>query len=161
MCEFCEQKFNEYNLAFEVKELSERKESNGYTRTFTKRNWWEMLGMASHKYGRTPENKLKNLDYRITSWEVRHFYQRCNKKLEQILFSALNSLKNRKLITYEIQTVIVTKDKEVYEKMQSIQEVANQLGEDKYANRLSDQINDAQELTDKYKDMYDAYVRPY
>lgn len=47
---------------------------------------------------------------------------------------------------------------EVYEKMQSIQEVANQLGEDKYANRLSDQINDAKELTDKYKDMYDAYV---
>lgn len=47
---------------------------------------------------------------------------------------------------------------EVYEKMQSIQEVANQLGEDKYANRLSDQISDAQELTDKYKDMYDAYV---
>lgn len=47
---------------------------------------------------------------------------------------------------------------EVYEKMQSIQEVANQLGEDKYANRLSDQINDAQELTNKYKDMYDAYV---
>lgn len=47
---------------------------------------------------------------------------------------------------------------EVYEKMKSIQEVANQLGEDKYANRLSDQINDAQELTDKYKDMYDAYV---
>lgn len=47
---------------------------------------------------------------------------------------------------------------EVYESMKSIQEVANQLGEDKYANRLSDQINDAQELTDKYKDMYDAYV---
>ncbi len=47
---------------------------------------------------------------------------------------------------------------EVYEKMKSIQEVANQLGEDKYANRLSDQINDVQELTDKYKDMYDAYV---
>lgn len=47
---------------------------------------------------------------------------------------------------------------EVYESMKSIQEVANQLGEDKYANRLSDQINDAQELTDKYKDMYDTYV---
>lgn len=27
MCEFCEEKFNEHNLAFEVKELSERKES--------------------------------------------------------------------------------------------------------------------------------------
>ena len=27
MCEFCEMKFNERNLVFEVKELSERKES--------------------------------------------------------------------------------------------------------------------------------------
>lgn len=100
-----------YVQCIEVILLQYLSKQEGYTRTFTKRNWWEMLGMASHKYGRTPENKLKNLDYRITSWEVRHFYQRCNKKLEQILFSALNSLKNRKLITYEIQTVIVTKDK--------------------------------------------------
>ena len=100
-----------YVQCIEVILLQYLSKQEGYTRTFTKRNWWEMLGMASHKYGRTPENKLKNLDYRITSWEVRHFYQRCNKKLAQILFSALNSLKNRKLITYEIQTVIVTKDK--------------------------------------------------
>lgn len=27
MCEFCKQNFNEHDLAFEVKELSERKES--------------------------------------------------------------------------------------------------------------------------------------
>lgn len=47
---------------------------------------------------------------------------------------------------------------EVYEKMKDIQEMSNQLGEEKYANRLSDQINDAQELTDKYTDMYNAYV---
>lgn len=100
-----------YVQCIEVILLQYLSKQEGYTRTFTKRNWWEMLGMASNKYGRTPENKLKNLDYRITSWEVRHFYQRCNKKLEQILFSALKSLKNRKLITYEIQTVIVTKDK--------------------------------------------------
>lgn len=85
-----------YVQCIEVILLQYLSKQEGYTRTFTKRNWWEMLGMASHKYGRTPENKLKNLDYRITSWEVRHFYQRCNKKLEQILFSALNSLKNRK-----------------------------------------------------------------
>lgn len=74
-----------YVQCIEVILLQYLSKQEGYTRTFTKRNWWEMLGMASHKYGRTPENKLKNLDYRITSWEVRHFYQRCNKKLEQIV----------------------------------------------------------------------------
>ena len=100
-----------YVQCIEVILLQYLSKQEGYTRTFTKRNWWEMLGIVNHKYGRTSENQLKNLDYTVTSWEVRHFYQRCNKKLEQILFSALNSLKNRKLITYEIQTVIVATDK--------------------------------------------------
>lgn len=100
-----------YVQCIEVLLLQYLSEQEGYTRTFTKRNWWEMLGIVNHKYGRTSEKYLKNLDYTVTSWEVKHFYQRCNKKLEQILFSALNSLKNRKLITYEIQTIIVATDK--------------------------------------------------
>lgn len=99
-----------YVKCIEVILLQYLSKQEGYARTLTKRNWWEMLGVVNHKYGRTPENDLKDLDYTITSWEVRHFYQRCNKKLEQILFSALNSLKNRKLITYEIQTIIVATD---------------------------------------------------
>lgn len=99
-----------YVQCIEVILLQYLLKQNGYTRTLTKRNWWEMLGIVNHKYGRTTETQLKDLDYSVTSWEVRHFYQRCNKKLEQILFSALNSLKNRKLITYEIQTVIVQYD---------------------------------------------------
>lgn len=100
-----------YVQCIEVILLQYLLKQNGYTRTLTKRNWWEMLGIVNHKYGRTTETQLKDLDYSVTSWEVRHFYQRCNKKLEQILFSALNSLKNRRLITYEIQTVIVQYDK--------------------------------------------------
>lgn len=100
-----------YVQCIEVILLQYLSKQEGYTRTFTKRNWWEMLGIVNHKYGRTSEKQLKDLDYTVTAWEVRHFYQRCNKKLEQILFSALNSLKNRKLITYEIQTVIVQTDK--------------------------------------------------
>lgn len=89
----------------------------GYTRTFTKRNWWELLGMVNRKYNKISKKQLENIDYTITSYQINHFYQRCNKKLEQILFSALNNLKNRKLIIWEMQTVVVTineNGKEVY-----------------------------------------------
>lgn len=90
---------------------------NGYTRTFTKRNWWELLGVINNKYGKVSQNELKNLDYTVTDFEIKYFYQRCNKKLEQVLFSALNSLKSRRLIEYEMQTVIIKHDergKEIY-----------------------------------------------
>ena len=99
-----------YVQCIEVILLQYLAKQEGYTRTFTKRMWWEMLGITNHKYGRLPESQLEKLDYTVTSFEIKHFYQRCNKKLEQILFSALNSLKNRKLIMYEIQTVIVEHD---------------------------------------------------
>lgn len=103
-----------YVQCIEVILLQYLSKQEGYTRTFTKRMWWEMLGITNHKYGRVSENQLKNLDYTVTQFEIKHFYQRCNKKLEQILFSALNSLKNRKLIIYEIQTVIVENEKDRY-----------------------------------------------
>lgn len=99
-----------YVQCIEVILLQYLSKQKGFTRTFTKRTWWEMLGITNHKYGRVSETQLRNLDYTVTPFEIRHFYQRCNKKLEQILFSALNSLKNRKLITYEIQMVIVEHD---------------------------------------------------
>lgn len=89
----------------------------GYTRTFTKRNWWGLLGMVNKKYNRIAPKQLEKIDYTITPFEINNFYQRCNKKLEQILFSALNNLKNRKLILWELQTVIVVineNGKEVY-----------------------------------------------
>lgn len=82
----------------------------GYTKTFTKRNWWELLGMVNGKYNRVSKKYLEDIDHTITKFEINHFYQRCNKKLEQILFSALNNLKNRKLLIWEMQTVIVTKE---------------------------------------------------
>lgn len=78
------------------------------TKTFTKRDWWELLGMANRKYNKIAKTELKKIDSIVTTFEINHFYLRCNKKLEQILFSALRNLKNRKLILEpEIQTVIV------------------------------------------------------
>lgn len=101
-----------YTQAIEVILLQYLSHQDGYTRTLTKKKWWELLGITNHKYGRMTEKELLQLDKILTSFEIRHFYQRCNKKLEQILFSALNNLKNRKLINYQIQTVIVTTDEE-------------------------------------------------
>jgi hypothetical protein len=83
---------------------------NGYTRTLTKQNWWKLLGMVNQKYNKISRQRLCQLDYTVTKFQIDHFYQRCNKKLEQILFSALNNLKNRKLILWEMQTVIVSYD---------------------------------------------------
>lgn len=83
------------------------KQKNGI-KTFTKRDWWELLGMTNRKYNKIAKTELKKIDSIVTSFEINHFYLRCNKKLEQILFSALRNLKNRKLILEpEIQTVIV------------------------------------------------------
>lgn len=47
---------------------------------------------------------------------------------------------------------------DVYEKLLSIQTVANELGETDYENNISSQVSKAQELVDKYDDMYNAYV---
>ena len=86
-----------------------------YTATLTKRNWWQILGMINNKYNQIERDKEKREELQknnpiLTSYEIKHFYQRSNKKLQQILFSALNSLSSRKLIEYEIETVIGKED---------------------------------------------------
>ena len=81
-----------------------------FTRSFTKRKWWALLGITNEKYGNIPENELKKLDYSVTSYEIRNFYQRCNKKFDSILLSALKNLRNRRLLEYEVQTVIVVRN---------------------------------------------------
>lgn len=96
-----------YVQCIEVILLQFLSQQKGYKCTLSKRDWWKMLGIVNYKYGNTPESDLKTLSPEVTSWEVKHFYQRCNKKLEKILFSALNNLRNRKLITYEVQTIII------------------------------------------------------
>lgn len=82
----------------------------GYSKTFTKRNWLELLGMINNKYGREPKTKLKQLDYSINDQEITLFYIRSNKKLERVLHDALRNLQKEKLIIVEYETVIVSTD---------------------------------------------------
>lgn len=101
---------SKYVKCIELILLNYLSKQNGYTSTLGKKDWWRLLGMVNQKYDQIPAEELKDVDPVITSYEIKHFYQRSNKKLEEILFSALNSLRSRRLIEYEIQTIIVYND---------------------------------------------------
>lgn len=99
-----------YVKYIEVILLQYLSKQNGFTSTLNKVDWWKLLGFINDKYKNIPDKDLELLDPTVTPFEIKMFYQRCNTKLERILFSALNNLKNRKLIMYELQTVITYKN---------------------------------------------------
>ena len=68
--------------------------------------------MINKKYGKVTNSQLQKIDTCLTDFEINHFYQRCNRKLDTILITALKSLKRRRLIEWEYQTVIVWGDQE-------------------------------------------------
>lgn len=83
---------------------------DGYTCTLRKIQLLELLGMVNKQYQKLETEELQKIDSRMTSFEVNHFYQRCNQKLDRILFTALNNLKSRCLLSYREEIMIVTKD---------------------------------------------------
>lgn len=101
-----------YVKCIEIILLNYLSKQKGYTYTLRKKKWWELLGMVNRKYDNVSQEELLEIDPVITKFEIRQYYQRCNKKLEEILFSALRSLSNRKLIDWQIETVIVTQNQE-------------------------------------------------
>lgn len=81
-----------------------------YTCVLRKNQIWLLLGMINNKYDAVSNKELEELDYCTNAFAVNHFYQRCNQRLERILFTALNNLKNRKLLSYFEQIIIVPVD---------------------------------------------------
>lgn len=84
--------------------LSSKKKS--HTETFMRKDLWKMLGMINEKYITMSDESLLRIDKTITNYEIADFRIRCNQKLESIIKSALNSLKARFLIDWEMQTII-------------------------------------------------------
>lgn len=87
---------------------------------------WKLLGMINNNYKNISLDDLNNMitDYEVTPFDMKKFYQRCNQRLREILFSSLNKLEDRALIRYEIETVIVFFDedrKTVYKPANDIQ----------------------------------------
>lgn len=96
-----------YVKSIEVILLYYLSKKNGYTATFTKGKMWKMLGMVNQHYKTLSNNELKKMDWIITDYEINHFYQRCDNKLTNILFSAMNNLRRRFVIEFEEQVICV------------------------------------------------------
>ena len=97
---------NVYSTFVELILMNYLSEQNNDSEIFTRRKLWLLLGMTNDKYGKVSNESLKALDKSITDYEINHFYNRSNRKLERILLSALGNLRNRRLIDWELQTVI-------------------------------------------------------
>lgn len=91
----------------------------------TTNQMWKLLGMINDNYKNISLDDLNNMitEYEVTSFDMKKFYQRCNQRLREILFSSLNKLEDRALIKYEIETVIVYLD----EKRKTVYKPANDL----------------------------------
>ena len=74
---------------------------------------WKLLGMINNNYKNISLDELNERipEYEIKSFDMKKFYQRCNQRLREILFSSLDRLQNKALIKYDIEIVIVYIDK--------------------------------------------------
>lgn len=84
------------------------KNGKSHTETFMKKDMWQMLGMINEGYVKLSEDDLYLINPLFTKFEIKDFYMRTNQKLEKITISALNNLKRRCLIEWELLTVIHT-----------------------------------------------------
>ena len=82
--------------------------------TLTTKRINNILGIAPLKYYETTDSELQKICGDITEFNVNfyinNFRQRSNQKFREILFSSLNNLKNRFLISYYEEVIIVDKD---------------------------------------------------
>lgn len=95
-------KFIELLLMYE---LSKRP---GYTCNYTKTNLCHLLGLVNDNYLRNNRSEARKSMPKIDNWQINQFFNRVDGKLKDVLFSALNSMKRRCLITYTEQYIIVT-----------------------------------------------------
>lgn len=76
---------------------------------------WKILGMINKDYKNISLEDLNDRisEYVISPFDMKKFYQRCNQRLREILFSSLIKMESRALIKYEIEIVIVYLNEEV------------------------------------------------
>lgn len=95
----------------------------------TKRELWECLGMVNRNYNSNYHRKkeflmeLQQVDSRVKQWHVNNAYLNSKNKLNQITKSALNSLRNRKLIEY-YDNIIIAYEKGHYKEITDSNEIA-------------------------------------
>lgn len=89
--------------------LNHLNNNKGNEASLTIRNILIMLGMINNNYLNEQwelEEKFISNGNDVTDFHINHFYQRSYKKLNRILFDALKSLRNQRLIDYEEAKII-------------------------------------------------------
>ena len=87
-----------------AQDLSKRE---GYTHTLTKKRWWYLLGMVNRRYLTLQKKDIELINPDFTDAEINWFFNRCYYVMNNILRNALNSMRDRCLLDYEMQTIIV------------------------------------------------------
>ena len=77
------------------------------TCSYTKTNLFQALGMVNSYYLRCNHYLIAQDIKHIPKWQVSKFYQNSNRILSNILFRALNSMKDRSLIKYSQEHIII------------------------------------------------------
>ena len=92
--------------------LDHLSKQDGYRIYITKTKLWLLLGIITENYIKYNKNRkeLKKLSNKMTDFEIREFFKRCNNNFPKIITSSLNSLQRRNLIKYSEPYVIVEKD---------------------------------------------------
>ncbi|MBW7572486.1 hypothetical protein [Caproiciproducens faecalis] len=83
-----------------------------FTCTITRKRLFQFLGLVNGEFSNKPYDLIKQQNNQIRTYDLDHFYQRAYQKLDKILFDALKNLKNRCLISYFEEIVIIQKDED-------------------------------------------------
>lgn len=101
----------------------------GYTFTLRKNEWFQVLGVVNNNYvDHFYRPKCYQFsDSEVSTFDLNDFYRRVPPKLEKIMFSALRNMKNRCLLDYFEETMIVETINEKQEHRKATNEEIRQL----------------------------------
>nr|DAK78416.1 MAG TPA: hypothetical protein [Caudoviricetes sp.] len=83
-----------------------------FTCTITRKRLYQFLGLVNGEFPNKPYDFIKQQNNQIRTYDLDHFYQRAYQKFDKILLDALKNLKNRCLISYFEEVVIMQKDED-------------------------------------------------
>ena len=89
--------------------LDHLSKQDGYRVYITKTKLWLLLGIITENYIKYNKNRkeLKKLSNKMTDFEIKEFFKRCNNNFPKIITGSLNSLQRRSLIKYSEPYMII------------------------------------------------------
>ena len=86
----------------------------------TKTNLYKLIGLTNNKYKNMPFDVISEIDPEITKFDMSHFYHRTSQRLDSILFTSLDNMSKRMVISYKEIINVVYIDDETGLKVSSV-----------------------------------------